>query len=97
MFKKRKGFRFIELPDGKFQFSWSTNGTLIMYAEDGKRIDITYDDWGKIKNSNEYMLTPKTWHGKHKKDACFGGWGKREVREAYRKYKVLQANKLNEK
>jgi hypothetical protein len=41
MFKKRKGFRFIELPDGKFQFSWSTNGTLIMYAEDGKRIDIT--------------------------------------------------------
>lgn len=94
MFKKRKGFRYIELDDGKFQFNFSTNGLLVMYAEDGSRIDINLDIWWKIKNSNEYMLNPITWHGKHKRDACFGGWGKREVREAYRKYKILEKSKL---
>lgn len=94
MFKKRKGFRYIELDDGKFQFSWSTNGTLIMYAEDGSRIDINREVWWSIKNSNEYMLNPITWHGKHKHEACYGGWGKREVREAYRKYKILEKSKL---
>lgn len=97
MFKKRKGFKFIELPDGKFQFTWADhpNGPLlIMYSAEGKRIEVSYVDWGKIKNSNEYMLTPKTWHGKHKKGAEWAGWGKREAREAYRKYRILQANKL---
>lgn len=97
MFKKRKGFRFIELPDGKFQFSWSSNGLLIMYAEDGSRIDVPCNVWWDIKNSNEYMLNPQTWHGKNKKrDACYATWGKREVREAYRKYKVIQNNKLTD-
>lgn len=94
MFKKRKGFRYIELPDGRFQFSWSTNGTLILYSEDGLRIEIKSDLWWKIKNSNEYELNPLTWHGKRKRDACYGGWGKREVREMYRKYKVFNAHKL---
>lgn len=66
-----------------------------MYSEEGIRYDIYYETWCKIKDSNEYLLASGTWHGKHKKKkAEWAGWGKREVREAWRKYKVLKNNKI---
>lgn len=89
VFKKRKGFRLITIDGQIFQFNWANNPDgpcLILYGEDGGKIQLTYESWKSIEDSAEYISKPKTWHGKRKTEACFGGWGKAEAREMYLKY-----------
>lgn len=99
LFKKRKGFRFIVIDGEPFQFNWSETIGLILYDINQKKYTISYEIWGTSDDSEEYKTTKtsglhRTWHGKHKKDACFGGWGKAEVAEMFRKYQK-QLDKQN--
>jgi hypothetical protein len=85
--KSRKGFAKISINGEKFLFNWANNPDgpmLIMYASDSEKIEIPYTIWEKYPNSKKY--DHKTWHGKHKKGAEWGVWGKREAREMYFKY-----------
>jgi hypothetical protein len=88
LFKKRKGFRFIVIDGEPFQFNWTSNHDLIMYDINQTKYTIPYEMWRTSDDSDEYKTTglPRTWHGKHKKGACFGGWGKAEAAEMFRKY-----------
>lgn len=87
--KKRKGFALIDLDGQKFQFNWADNPDgplLIMYDSEGKKYELSSRVWNSVETSQEYLSKPQTWHGKHKKEASWASWGKREVREIWRKY-----------
>lgn len=97
--KNRKGFGKININGNKFLFNWADNPDgpmLVMYDENDRKIEIPYGIWHRYPDSEEYtnglpVLFGKykvsTWHGKHKKGPEWGGWGKREAREMYFKYK----------
>ena len=91
--RKRKGFGKIILDGEEFQFTWSTVPSLILYDKDDKKIAIDAKTvWPTVHTSKEYLkngLEHQTWHGKTKKGPEYGGWGKREAREIYRKWKEL--------
>lgn len=88
--KKRKGFGKIVLDEKQFQFNWSTVPNLILYDENDRKIVIEIEVWNNVPESEEYLKRPyRAWHGKHKKGPEYGGWGKREAREIYRKWKLL--------
>ncbi len=95
--KKRKGFSEIVLPGGSFWFTWGHNSNrevvLVLYTPEGRRLVLSLDVWYEVEDSPEYVERAKikrTWRGDHKKCSQFGGWGRAEVRELYRKYSVLQ-------
>lgn len=100
--KKRKGFGKIILGDNEqFQFCWGYDSTrniiLILYDCNDKKIEIKYDIWTKIPHSKEYSdrvhnpYQSYMWNGKkYGASPCFGGWGKAEAREMYKKWKSLQ-------
>jgi hypothetical protein len=98
LFKKRKGFRNIVIDGQMFQFNWADNPDgpcLILYGIDQKKLEIPHSVWDNDRDhSQTYLSAPTntnyhTWHGKHKKGACFGSWGKPEAAELYRKWKKL--------
>jgi hypothetical protein len=99
--KRRKGFGKININGEIFQFNWADNPDgpmLVMYDKHDKKLELSYEFWCKYDESDEYKskldsITLKGnvqyfhhWHGKHKRGPEWGGWGKREAREMYRKY-----------
>ena len=89
--KNRKGFGKIDIDGKKFLFNWAKNldgdgPLLVMYDEDDNKVEIPYSIWNIYPDSDEYTSGPGTWHGKHKRGPEWGGWGKRQAREMYRKY-----------
>jgi hypothetical protein len=96
--KKRKGFAFININGNKFLFNWARTEhgpMLVLYTIHNFKIEIPYHVWERYPDSDEYTsglhvdkLGRKfeTWHGKHKKGAEWGIWGKRQAREMYFKY-----------
>jgi hypothetical protein len=90
LFKKRKGFRNIVIDGEMFQFNWADHPDgpmLILYNVSGQKIEISYSFGVEHVNPN---FRNDTWHGKHKKEACFGGFGKPEAAELYRTYKKIK-------
>lgn len=100
--KKRKGFGKINIDGEKFLFNWADNPNgplLVMYDQNDRKIEIDFEIWRQYPDSDEYhsglpsitifneTFYIKTWHGKHKRGPEWGGWGKREAREIYRKWR----------
>lgn len=87
---KRKNFGKIVLDETLFHFSWARTKrgpALILYNLDsGGKLEIPDHIWSTCPDSAEYSSKPVTWHGKHKRGPEFGGYGKRQARELYRKY-----------
>lgn len=92
--KRRKGFGKINIEGELFQFNWATHLTgpiLILYNKLNKKIEIPTSVWELIPDSDEYKtLNILNWHGKHKQGPEYGYYGKRQARELYLKYKILQ-------
>lgn len=87
--KKRKGFGLIVIDGEQFQYTWSSNVSLILYDVNDKKITIPYETWGLVPNSEKY-IKKDVWHGKNKNGPDFGGWGKPQAAEMYRKWKTVE-------